>query len=397
MSTTHSHVNSQASIHTSAEIKPFQINITQADIDDLHYRLSRTRWSDDLPGVGWDRGVPANYLKELAEYWRTSYDWRKFETKLNEYPQFTTTIEGQNIHFLHVKSPEPDATPLMLIHGWPGSIVEFLDTIEPLTNPRAHGGDPAEAFHLVIPSVPGFGFSMPLSEPGWTTGRVARAFTTLMARLGYDRYGVQGGDTGSFIAPEMGQLDANHIIGIHVNALLTFPIGVEGEMEGLSEADQNRYAAMESFNDGYLQIQSQRPQTLAYGLHDSPVGQLAWIVEKFKELTDPDEGLPEDSIDRDLILTNISLYWFTGTAGSSAQIYYEARHDVAAWAPKERGTVPTGVLLARSKDVTIRPFAEREHNIVHWTEFEQGGHFFAMEQPKLLVQDVREFFRKLQG
>lgn len=381
--------------YSDTEIHPFHIEIPQSKIDDLHDRLARTRWSDELPGVGWDRGVPVGYMKGLAEYWHQSYDWRKHEARINEIPQFTTLIDGQTIHFLHVKSPEANATPLMLIHGWPGSFVEFLDVIGPLTNPRAHGGNPDNAFHLVIPSIPGFGFSMPLSEPGWTTGRVARAFTQLMARLGYDRYGVQGGDTGAFIAPEMGQHDPDHIIGIHVNSLLTFPIGAEGEMEELSEADQNRYALMEGFNDGYLQIQSLRPQTLAYGLHDSPVGQLAWIVEKYKELTDPDEGLPEDSIDRDLMLTNISLYWFNGTAGSSAQIYYEAKHDYSAWAPKERGTVPTGVLLSLSKDVTIRSFAERDHNIVRWTEFEQGGHFFAIEQPTLFVQDVREFYQEI--
>ncbi|UHA71880.1 epoxide hydrolase family protein [Paenibacillus sp. 481] len=379
----------------NTEIHPFRIDIPQADIEDLQYRLARTRWSSELLGLGWCRGVPVDYLKELAEYWRSEYNWREHEAKLNAYPQFTTTIDGQTIHFLHVKSPESNATPLMLIHGWPGSFVEFMDVIGPLTNPRAHGGDPADAFHVVIPSVPGFGFSLPLSEPGWSTGRIARAFTHLMSRLGYDRYGVQGGDTGAFVAPEMGHHDPEHIIGVHVNALLAFPNGTEGEMESLSEVDRSRFAMMEGFNDGYLQIQSQRPQTLAYGLHDSPVGQLAWIVEKFKELTEPDDGLPEDSIDRDRMLTNISLYWFNGIAGSSAQIYYESRHDEAAWIPKDRGMVPTGVLFSLAKDVTIRHFAERDHNIVHWSEYDLGGHFFAMEQPELLTQDVRAFFRKL--
>ncbi|MDF2659362.1 MAG: epoxide hydrolase [Paenibacillus sp.] len=389
------HPDRNESAASDTEIRPFHIAIPQLDIEDLQNRLARTRWSGELPGIGWSRGVPVDYLKELAEYWRTAYNWRQHEAALNELPQFTTRIDGQTIHFLHIRSPEPGATPLMLLHGWPGSFVEFLDVIGPLTNPRAHGGEPADAFHLVIPSLPGFGFSMPLSGPGWTVRRIAAAFTELMSRLGYDRYGVQGGDTGAFVAPVMGQLDPGRIIGAHVNSLLTFPIGAEGEMESLSEADRNRFALMEGFNDGYLQIQSLRPQTLAYGLHDSPVGQLAWIVEKFKELTEPDEGLPEDSIDRDLILTNISLYWFNGTAGSSAQIYYEAKHDFAAWEPNERGTVPTGVLFSLAKDVTIRSFAERDHHIVHWSEFERGGHFFAMEQPALLVQDVREFFRKV--
>lgn len=380
---------------TDTSIRPFRIAVQQADIDDLRERLARTRWTGELPGVGWSRGVPVDYLRRLAEYWRNEYDWRRHEARLNEFPQFTTEIDGQMIHFLHVRSPEPDAVPLILLHGWPGSFVEFLDVIGPLSNPRAYGEETAEPFHLIIPSIPGFGFSMPLSEPGWTVGRIADACLRLMARLGYERCGVHGGDTGAFIAPEMGRQAPDRIVGVHVNSLLSFPLGAEGEMEGLSEADQNRHARMESFNDGYLQIQSLRPQTLAYGLHDSPVGQLAWIIEKFKELTEPEDGLPEDSIDRDLLLTNVSLYWFNGTAGSSAQIYYEAKHDYAAWEPQERGTVPTGVLLSVSHDVTIRRFTERDHRIVHWSEFERGGHFFAMEQPDLLVRDIREFFLKL--
>ena len=221
------------------EIHPFRIDIPQPDLDDLHDRLSRTRFPDELPGVGWSRGVPLDYLKELAEYWRTSYDWREHEAKLNEHPQFTT-LDGQNIHFLHVRSPEPDAMPLMLIHGWPGSIVEFLEVIGPLTDPRAHGGDPADAFHLVIPSLPGHSFSEPLSAPGWTHGRMAKAFTELMGRLGYERYGIQGGDAGAVIAPEMGRLDPDHVIGVHVNALVTFPSGGPAEMADLTEAEQER-------------------------------------------------------------------------------------------------------------------------------------------------------------
>lgn len=376
-------------------IVPFSIDIPQADLDDLQERLARTRWPDELPGVGWSRGVPLDYLKELAGYWRSSFDWRKQETKLNQLPHYTTHIDGQQIHFVHLRSPEPKATPLMLIHGWPGSFVEFLDVIGPLTNPREYGGDPDDAFHLIIPSIPGFGFSIPLSEPGWTVGRIAGAFIELMTRLGYDKYGVQGGDTGAFIAPEMGHLAPDRIIGVHVNSLLTFPSGEEGELDNLTEAERQRITRMHEFNDGYMQIQSKRPQTLAYGLHDSPSGQLAWIVEKFQELTDPADGLPEDSIDRDHMLTNISLYWFGGTAGSSAQIYYESMSDSAAWEPKERGTVPTGVLLSLAHDVAIRSLAENDHNIVHWSEFERGGHFFSMEQPELYVKDLRDFFRSL--
>jgi epoxide hydrolase len=366
-------------------------------LDDLRDRLARTRWPSELPSIGWSRGVPVDYLKELAEYWRTGYDWRTHEARLNEFPQFTTTIDGQNVHFLHVRSPEPDALPLMLIHGWPGSIVEFLDLVGPLTDPAAHGGDRADAFHLVIPSIPGHGFSTPLSGQGWTHGRIAGAFTALMARLGYDRYGVQGGDAGAVVAPEMGRIDAAHVVGVHVNALVMFPSGDPTEVADLTEADQARLARLPHFRDdmgGYVHIQGTRPQTLAYGLTDSPVGQLAWIVEKFKEWTDPAAELPEDAVDRDHILTNVGVYWFTGTAGSSANLYYEAIHDPSIRAPKTRGTVPTGMAVFTGSDVAIRRLAERDHNVVHWSEFDRGGHFAALEAPDLLVGDVRAFFRQ---
>jgi epoxide hydrolase len=334
----------------------------------------------------------------LREYWRTGYDWRAHEARLNAFPQFTTTIDGQTMHFLHVRSPEPNATPLLLIHGWPGSFVEFIELIGPLTDPAAHGGDPGDAFHVVIPSVPGFGFSTPLSETGWTHGRIAKAFTELMARLGYDSYGVQGGDIGAFEAPLMGQLDAEHVIGVHVNALVTFPTGDPAELEGLTAAEQERLARFQNFEQdmsGYMSIQGTRPQTLAYGLADSPTGQLAWIVEKFKEWTDPAAALPEDAVDRDHILTNISIYWFTDTAGSSANLYYETYHDPSLFAPRERGTVPTGVAVSTTQDVAIRRLAERDHNIVRWTEFDKGGHFAALENPEFLIDDVRAFFRAL--
>jgi epoxide hydrolase len=378
-------------------IRPFRIEIPQAEVDDLRYRLRRTRWPRELPGVGWKRGVPLGYLIELAEYWRTSYDWRAHEASINRFPQYTTVIDGAPVHFLHVRSRAPDAIPLMLIHGWPGSIVEFLDAISPLTDPLAHGGDGSQAFHLVIPSLPGHGFSGPLTEPGWTHGRIAKAFTELMARLGYERYGVQGGDVGAFIAPEMARLDPTHVIGVHVNALVTFPSRDPAEVAGLTAAEQERMARQKRFQEdmaGYLQIQSTRPQTLAYGLTDSPAGQLAWIVEKFKEWSDPATRFAEDVAHTDRILTNVSLYWFTRTAGSSANRYYEALHDPTAWAPKPRSGVPTGVLVSLTQDVAVRRFAERDHNVVHWSEFERGGHFFALEQPQQFAADVREFFRR---
>ncbi len=384
---------------TKPDIRPFRIDIPQAQLDDLNARLANTRWPDELPGVSWSRGVPVGYLKELAEYWRTSYDWRTHEAALNEHAQYMTTIGGQNVHFLHVRSPEPDATPLVMLHGWPGGVTDFLDVIRPLADPRAHGGDPARAFHLVIPSLPGFGFSTPLAGPGMGPRKMAEVVLQLMSALGYERFGIQAYDTGAWVAPEMGKLAPERLVGIHLNAMLTFPIGVEGEMDGLSEAEVKRWQSMQNFNDAYLQCNSKRPQTVTYGLHDSPVGQLAWIVEKFKELTDPLDGLPEDSIDRDSMLTDVSIYWLTGTAGSAAQVYYEemsgsAWSDAGGAGTSPREGVPTGVLVS-ALDVTVRPWAERDHNIVHWTELDKGAHFLSMEEPDLLVDDVREFFGKV--
>jgi epoxide hydrolase len=385
---------------TDAEIRSFRIDVPQADLDDLADRLVRTRLPDELPGVGWDYGTPLGYVQELAEYWRTGYDWREWEAKLNSFPQFTTTIDAQNIHFLHVRSPEPDALPLILTHGWPGSIVEFLDTIGPLTDPRAHGGDPADAFHVVAPSLPGFGFSGPTREAGWTEQRVAEAWAELMRRLGYERYGAQGGDVGAVVSPNLGRVAPDKVVGVHVNAatvgFMPFPPLEESELEELSDIEKGRVDRIGQFMGdmfGYAQIQSTRPQTLAYGLTDSPVGQLAWIVEKFKEWTHPRAGLPEDSVDRDHMLTNVMLYWLTATAGSSARIYYEGAH-AGGWGAPERSTVPTGVAVF-AEDISIRRYAERDNTIVHWTDFDGGGHFAAMEEPELLVGDMRTFFRGL--
>jgi len=383
--------------HGDAAIRPFRIDIPQADLDDLRERLARTRWPDELPGVGWSRGVPLAYLQELAEYWRTAYDWRAWEARLNAIPQFTTAIDGTTIHFLHVRSPEPHALPLILTHGWPGSIVEFLDVIEPLTDPRAHGGDPADAFDVVVPSLPGYGFSGPTRDAGWTTARVARAWAELMRRLGYQRYGAQGGDWGAFVSPELGRIDPDHVVGVHVNAATMgfIPFGpVEpDELASFSDAEKVRLDRLNRFladGNGYFQIQATRPQTLAYALTDSPVGQLAWIVEKFKEWSYPSAELPEQAIARDRILTDVMLYWLTGTAGSSARTYYENMH-ASSWG-QQLGTTPTGVAVF-AEDVAIRRFAERGNNIVHWSEFERGGHFAALEAPDLLVADVRDFFR----
>ncbi|MFD3743054.1 epoxide hydrolase family protein [Nocardia sp. NPDC058633] len=381
----------------SDEIIPFRLEIPQSDLEHLRSRLSDARWPAEQPGAEWSRGVPVAYLRELAEYWRTAYDWRAAEAELNRFAQFVTEIDGQRIHFLHVRSAEPDATPLILTHGWPGSVVEFLDVIGPLTDPAAHGGDPADAFHVVIPSLPGFGFSGPVTEEGWNPARIGAAWVELMSRLGYESYGAQGGDWGAVVAPEVGRAGGDRVIGVHVNAA-TFgfiPSGSVSEQDKASMtaaelARLDRLAHFASEGSGYLRIQASRPQTLAYGLHDSPIGQLAWIVEKFKEWTFPAADLPELAVDRDRLLTNVMFYWLTGTAGSSAALYYEATHTRSRHTTAP--TTPTGVAVF-AEDVAIRRYAQA--HIAHWSEFERGGHFAAMEVPDLLVADIRAFFRGL--
>jgi epoxide hydrolase len=385
-------------------MRPYRIDIPQSDLDDLRRRLADTRWPDELPDVGWDRGVPVGYLKELAEYWRTSYDWRKAEERLNAYPQFITEIDGVDVHFLHVRSPEAHATPLLITHGWPGGIAEFLDIIGPLHDPRAHGGDPNEAFHLVIPTIPGFGFSGPHHSAGWGTMRVAQAWAELMGRLGYAEYIVQGGDAGSVISLALARIAPEHVIAVHVNMLLTFPSGDPAELANLSGTDMGRLGQLQRFDQelsGYMKLQSSRPQTLAYGLTDSPVGQLAWIVEKFREWTDS-TNVPEDAVDRDRLLTIVTTYWLTRTAGSSAQLYYEdaamlRQIGTAGGAAQPPVTVPVGVaVFPRDILLPIRPLADRDlPTISHWTEFERGGHFAALEQPEALVADIRTFARSL--
>jgi pimeloyl-ACP methyl ester carboxylesterase len=377
------------------DIKPFRIQVAEADLEDLRDRLARTRWPGELPGVGWDDGVPLAYLKELVEYWRTSYDWRTHEARLNELPQFTTAIDGLDLHFLHVRSPEPDALPLIITHGWPGSIVELTEIIGPLAHPRAHGGDPGDAFHVVAPSIPGFGFSGRPREPGWNLDRITAAFAELMERLGYERYGAHGGDFGSLLSPELGRLYPDHVVGVHVNGFLGGNVRDAAELAALTEAERGRLEALKRQRRdqrGYAVIQATRPRTLAYALTDSPVGQLAWIVEKFKEWTDS-TGRPEDAVDRDQMLTNVTLYWLTGTAGSSARLYKETATDLGR--AREPSAVPTGVAVFPGElGLSVRRFAERTHNIVHWSELDRGGHFPAMEVPDLLVDDLREFFRR---
>ncbi|MGH8825239.1 MAG: epoxide hydrolase family protein [Jiangellaceae bacterium] len=387
----------------SEEIRPFRVDIPQADLDDLRDRLARTRWPSEISGVAWDRGVPVDYLRDLATYWEHSYDWRKAEAELNQLPQFVTEIDATTVHFLHVRSPESAALPLILTHGWPGSIVEFLDVVGPLTDPRSHGGDPADAFHLVIPSVPGFGFSGPTGVPGWNSERIAAAWAKLMRRLGYDRYGAQGGDFGAFISAALGKAAPDNVVGVHLNAATYgfIPWGEvsESELETFSDDEKARLARLKHYlgeGNAYFQIQASRPQTIAYALHDSPVGQLAWIVDKFQEWTFPSSDLPEAAIERDRMLTDVTIYWLTGTGASSAQIYYESMHTAPAGAGgwEKPAQTPTGV-AAFAEDIAIRRYGEASYNIVHWSDFDRGGHFAAMEAPDLLVGDVRECFRPL--
>jgi epoxide hydrolase len=394
-------------------IRPFRIAIPQADLDDLIERLARTRWPDEPPGIGWSRGVPLDYLRELAAYWADGFDWRKQEAKLNELPQFVTSIDGQDIHFLHVRSAEPSALPLLVTHGWPSSPVEFLQIIDPLTDPRAHGGDPSDAFHLVIPSLPGYGFSTPVREPGWgNLFRVAQAWAELMGRLGHARYAVQGTDVGAGVAGMLAMVDAGRVAGVHLTGTAAgMPFGPPIELEGLSGADRARAERFNAYLDeelGYLHIQATRPQTLAYALHDSPAGQLAWIVEKFQAWTDPTAELPTDAVDRDQLLTGVSVFWFTGAGASSAHATYEGMQawrklaaqqsqepaaNEAAGPGGERSGPPTGVAVFAA-DTTIRSRLD-PGNTMHWSEFDRGGHFPAMEVPDLLVGDLRAFFRPL--
>jgi epoxide hydrolase len=382
-----------------AEIRPFRVEIPQADLDDLHERLARTRWANELPpeareggdqtGLvppGWEYGVPLDYVKELVEYWRTDYDWRAWEAKLNEHPQFTTEIDGQNIHFLHVRSPEPDALPLILTHGWPNSVVEYLDLIGPLTDPSAHGADPDDAFHVVIPSLPGFGFSGPTTETGWDAQRIARAWTELMRRLGYDRYGAHGNDAGAIVAPIQGRLDPDHVVGVHVTQIFSFPSGDPSEFEGLTQEELQYLGFLQSFVDRAIhdKAQAAQPQTLAHALADSPAGQLAWSGQLF--------GPPGQALSADQILTNASIYWLTNTAASAGRFYYEnARAENHA----EPTTVPIGLASFAFDFRPIRKFAERDHkNIVSWSEFDRGGHWAAHDASDLLTGDIRQFFRR---
>jgi pimeloyl-ACP methyl ester carboxylesterase len=373
---------------TSTDIRPFTIAIEDGDLDDLQERLARTRFPAPLPGDDWDTGVPVGYLRELVDYWQHTYDWRREEAQLNRLPHFLTEIDGQQIHFVHLRSDRTAATPLLLTHGWPGSFVEFLELIERLR------GD----FHLVVPSLPGFAFSGPVTDAGWDKARIARAWVELMDRLGYARFGVQGGDIGAAVSPEVARVAPDRVIGVHLNGNVGMPLHGPDETERatLTPLEADRLARVEAFMNeefGYIAIQSTRPQLIGAALVDSPVGLLAWIVDKFRQWTHPRSVLPDQIIDRDRLLTNVMLYWLTGTAGSAAYVGYA--QETSWGVPVEKSPVPTAVIVF-AHDAGVRRYAEVDHTIVRWTDVEgRGGHFAALEEPDLLAADIEEFFASL--
>ena len=366
-------------------IEPFRIAVDDAVLDDLHRRLGATRLPDELDDTGWEYGIPVSYVRELVAYWRDGYDWRAEEARLNAFEQFRAEIDGQPIHFVHARSASPDALPLLLMHGWPGSIVEFLTAIPLLT----------ESFHVVAPSLPGYGFSGPTRERGWDTWRMARAFAELMASLGYNRYGAQGGDWGAQIATRIGVVDAEHCVGLHLN----MPVAEKpSDPVELTAADKADLAAMGTFaraETGYAAEQSTKPQTVGVGLHDSPAGLLAWMVEKFQAWSDCD-GNPESVFTRDQLITNVMTYWVTGTSASAARLYWE--HRASGEKAPDYVAVPTGVARYPKEIVRYpRSWVERRYNLTRWTDMPRGGHFAAMEQPDAFAADVAAFFATRRG
>jgi epoxide hydrolase len=374
-----------------ATVRPFKMHVPEQVLIDLRRRLAETRWSDQLPGTTWEYGVDIKKVLELADYWQNGFDWRAQEAKINRFDQFTTEIDGQQIYFIHQRSPRPGAIPLLLIHGWPGSIVEFLALIEPLTNPK-DGHSPA--FDVIIPSLPGFGFSGPTTTRGWGPQRMAKALVVLMDRLGYSKYGIQGGDWGSEIARDIAYQAPARVIGLHLNLIFVNPPNQEAAAQ-MSDAERKRYSYFDREESSFFSLQAAEPQTLAYALTDSPVGWLAWMVGKFELLTD-NNGDFLTAVDRDTFLTNVTLYWATGTIGSAMRIYRENRLTEGETAPQPRLQTPVAY-ADFPREVAVPPFRwiTEKYNIVQKTEMPKGGHFAALEQPYLLVDDIQRFFAKV--
>jgi len=377
--------------------EPFHVEVDDAVLTDLRERLGRTRYPNAIRGTGWEPGTELAYLRELVDYWTFGFDWRAQEARINAFAQSTTTIDGQRIHLIHARSPEPDALPLLLVHGWPGSIVEFLDVIGPLTDPAAHGGNPADAFHVVAPSLPGYTFSGPTEERGWNPRRIAGAFVEIMAALGYERYGAQGGDWGSVVTANVADLAADRVAGLHLNFVVARPPATAEQPE-LSDEEQRGLDAMREWRAtgvGYQEIQGTKPQTLGYGLEDSPAGLAAWIIEKFRSWSDCGGDI-ERSFTKDQLLTNITAYWATATATSSTRLYYETRQAGRSALPSGFIDVPTGIANFPAEITRVpRAWVEAAYRVVHWSAQPRGGHFAAMEVPDLFVDDVRTFFRPL--
>ena len=372
-------------------MEDYKVDVPDAELDDLRDRLRRTRWPEKETVDDWSQGIPLAYVQELCAYWAESYDWRTREARLNSFPQLRTEIDGLGIHLLHVRSPHDDALPLVLTHGWPGSVVEFLDVIGPLTDPTAHGGDAADAFHVVCPSLPGYGFSDRPTSPGWNVERIAAAWNELMARLGYERYGAQGGDWGAMVTASVGQRDPDHVVGIHLNMPVATPDPETfGELTEFEQRSLTDLGAHREWGTGYSKQQSTRPQTLGYGLVDSPAAQCAWIVEKFWAWTDND-GHPEDVLTKDQMLDNVMLYWVPRTGASSARLYWESFRTPRL----EPVDVPTGCSIFPKEIIRMsrRWIEKRFRDVRYYNELDRGGHFAAFEQPQLFVDEVRAFFR----
>ena len=374
-----------------ADVVPFEVQVSEAEVSDLRDRLLRTRWPEAETVDDWSQGVPLAYVRELCEHWATTYDVGAAVDRLNAFPQFTTEVLGLDIHFLHVRSPHDGAFPLVITHGWPGSVVEFHDVIGPLTDPSAHGGDPLDAFHVVCPSLPGYGWSAKPAETGWGVERIAEAWAELMARLGYDRYGAQGGDWGSAVTTELGLLDRDHVAGIHLNMVIALPT----TMDDLTDAERSAIESLEFYrqwDSGYSKQQSTRPQTVGYGLVDSPAGQCAWIVEKLYAWSDC-EGHPEHVFARDRMLDLVISYWLPATGASSARLYWES-FNRGRYEPVD---IPVGLSIF-PKEIfrPSRRWAEARYgDIRYWSEPARGGHFAAFERPTTFVEEVRAAFRHL--
>ena len=376
-----------------SEIRKFQLEVTDAVLDDLKKRLSMTRWPNKETPEDWSQGIPLGYMQELCDYWQHEYDWRAREERFNRFPQFITEIDGVDIHFIHLPSVHENARPLIITHGWPGSVVEFHKVIEPLADPTAHGGNAEDAFHVVVPSLPGYGFSGKPEVTGWGIEKIADIWGELMARLGYDHYFAQGGDWGAMVTTHIGLQDKEHCDAIHLNMPVVIPDA--NTMAELTPSEQASLMSMRFYQDwdsGYSKQQSTRPQTVGYGLVDSPSGQAAWIIEKFYQWTDCN-GHPENAISRDELLDNVMMYWLSKSAASSARLYWESFKNP----PQEEVDIPTGCSIFPKEIVrpSERWIRKRFTNLKYYNELEKGGHFAAFEQPEIFLQEIRTYFRSL--